>query len=134
MLRLKEFESCSVKINNFTKRLPVLLICVFLCFVFGKTAAQNTNDKRHRSAEGREFWFGFMQGCNLNGQHYLEITATSGEGANFSIFAMKSATAYNTYTVDANSSLQIKLPLNLAEPTGFDRYRKKEFTLYLISQ
>jgi len=91
----------------------LFLLCLASVNIFAE------DSKCHRSTEGREFWFGFMEGRNNNGNvHYIEITVTAREATSFSVYIGKSAVAFETRTVAANSSTQIKLPLNLAEATG----------------
>ncbi|KAF0236037.1 MAG: hypothetical protein FD181_3029 [Prolixibacteraceae bacterium] len=42
------------------------------------------NTRCQRSTEGKEFWFGFMEGRNDNGNvHYIEITVTAREATHF---------------------------------------------------
>ena len=92
-------------------------------------AGQDSNPKCHRSTEGKEFWFGFMEGRNNSGNKYLEITITSREATGFSIYTGKSATPHYTGSVQANSSFQVKIPKNLAEPTGSETIQEKGIRL-----
>lgn len=97
-------------------KLNFILLLLFF-FAFGYISGED--EKCHRSTEGTDFWFGFMEGRNDNNNvHYIEITVTAREETNFSIFLGKSVVAYNSGTVPANNSVQIKIPLNLAEATG----------------
>jgi gliding motility-associated-like protein len=105
---------------------------IYLTIFFLLFCAENKtfgNDERcHRSTEGKEFWFGFMEGRNDNGNvHYIEITVTAREATNFQIFIGKSTTPLQSVPdfVGANSSVQIKLPLNLAEATGSETIQEK---------
>ncbi len=91
---------------------------VILLITTGIAAAQASDPKCHRSTEGSEFWFGFMQGRNNSGNKYLEITVTARENASFSIFIGKSVNPFYTGTVQANGSVQVHIPKELAEPTG----------------
>ncbi|HPT32630.1 MAG TPA: IgGFc-binding protein, partial [Prolixibacteraceae bacterium] len=94
------------------------IILLFFCtLTAGWGYAQTTDTKCHRSTEGREFWFGFLQGRNSSSNHYLEITVTSREGANFSIFTGKSVTAFYSGSVAANSATRVSIPYSLVEPT-----------------
>ena len=102
-------------------RYSEIVLFLFLWFIPGVIQGSTIDPRCQRSTEGKEFWFGFMQGRNLSGQHYLEVTITAREAASFSIFIGKSATANITGNVAANGSTQVRLPLNLAEPTEIGR-------------
>jgi len=92
---------------------------IFLFFFCAESKAFGDDERCHRSTEGKEFWFGFMEGRNDNGNvHYIEITVTAREETSFSVFIGKSVVAFDTRTVLANNSVQIRIPLNLAEATG----------------
>lgn len=81
-----------------------------------------TDPRCHRSTEGTEFWFGFMEGRNTI-DHYVELTVSSRVGANFQLFIGKSPLPYNnqTYSVLPNSALQLRIPFSEVEPTGSER-------------
>ena len=102
--------------------LSLILFCSFSNPIFGE------DDKCHRSTEGTDFWFGFMEGRNDNGNiHFIEITITAIEATNFDIYIGKSTTplANVANSVNANSSVQIKIPLNLGEATGSETIQEK---------
>ncbi len=105
--------------------LKYLILFVFFCapslIVFGE------DSKCHRSTEGTDFWFGFMEGRNYNyNLHYIEITVTASEGTSFDIFIGKSTTPFReNVIVNANSSVQIQIPLDLAEATGSENIQEK---------
>jgi len=86
--------------------------------MIGIAVGKVSDPKCHRSTEGKEFWFGFMQGRNNSGNKYLEITVTARETANFNIYIGKNTTAFYTGLVQANRSVQVRIPKELAEPTG----------------
>jgi len=90
---------------------------IVLFLLAALAAGGNNRDlKCHRSTEGTEFWFGFMEGRNTF-DHYVEITVSSREGATFSIYIGQSDTPVYTHTIGANSSDQIRLPYKDVEPT-----------------
>ncbi len=95
--------------------------------------AYSDDQKCHRSTEGKEFWFGFMQGRNDNGNvHYIEITVTAREATNFQIFIGKSTTPFDSRSVIANRSVQIKIPLDRGEATGSEVIQEKG--IYLVAE
>jgi len=58
----------------------VLRFSILLLFLIpvGNTYSQDA--KCHHSTEGKDFWFGFMEGRNNNGNvHYIEVTVTAGK-------------------------------------------------------
>jgi len=96
------------------KLFPVILLMVGL---LAGTAFQGLGDdsKCRRSTEGKEFWFGFMQGRRISNNHFVEITVTSQQNASFSISIGNNL--FNSYQIGANSPLQIRIPYTLVEPT-----------------
>lgn len=102
---------------------------LLFCLTVGIAGGQSIDPRCHRSTEGKEFWFGFMQGRNNSGNKYLEITITAREPASFSIYIGKSADAFYTGTVQANGSLQVRIPKELAEPTGSETIQQKAIRL-----
>ena len=92
---------------------------LFFLFWIASGNIYGDDSKCHRSTEGTDFWFGFMEGRNDNNNvHYIEITVTAREETKFSVFFGKSSVAYETKTVSENNSVQIRIPSNLAEATG----------------
>jgi len=104
----------------------LIFLMIFLFFFCAESKAFGDDERCHRSTEGKEFWFGFMEGRNDNGNvHYIEITVTAREETSFSVFIGKSVVAFDTRTVLANNSVQIRIPLNLAEATGSESIQEK---------
>jgi PKD repeat protein len=106
-----------------------------LLFIFFIAAFEGYSDdsKCHRSTEGNEFWFGFMEGRRENrNDHYIEITVTAREATNFKIYTGKSTTPFSTGSVKNNGSVQIKIPLDLAEAKGSEIIQERG--IYLTSE
>ena len=87
------------------------------------------DDKCHRSTEGTDFWFGFMEGRNDNENvHYIEITVTASQATNFKIYIGKSL---NSLCIEAllmkTIRVEFKFRLNLAKQPVPNPNRKKEF-------
>ena len=108
----------------------LFLLLVFHLFAWGETE----NDRCHRSTEGTDFWFGFMEGRDKDNRHvhYIEITVTAREATTFSIYLGKSTTPYVTGSVNANGSYQLKIPLELAEATGSETIQDK--AIHLVAE
>jgi gliding motility-associated-like protein len=88
--------------------------------------ASDDKNKCHKSTEGTEFWFGFMESRNYSGLHYVEITVTARETTNFTITIGPNETPFNgTYTVSGNNSLQIRIPWQSVEATGSETAQDK---------
>ncbi|MDX9881480.1 MAG: PKD domain-containing protein [Prolixibacteraceae bacterium] len=102
---------------------------LFLCFagLAGADAiAQQLNDNCNRSTEGTDFWFAFMESRNYHSAHYVEITVTAREAADFTIKIGVNETFYGpTYQVAANSSVQVRIDWNLVEATGSELVQNK---------
>jgi len=94
--------------------------------------AQNDNLCR-KSTEGTDFWFGFMESRNYNPNHFIEITVTASETTTFQIKIGKSETPFNgTYTVFADSSIQVEIPWQTVETIGSEEIQDKG--IHLIAQ
>ncbi len=112
-------------------------LCLFL-FVAGLALSgpdpcRAGNLKCNRTTEGTEFWFGFMEGRDQNRGHSLQITVTSRKTSTFEIFLGKSTVPYGgRYTVEANGSVRVEIPLSLAEATGSDSVQEK--AVHLVAE
>ncbi len=101
----------------------LLLSIIFICFAGFLTAQTGVCLK---STEGTDFWFGFMESRNYNPDHFLEITVTAKETTNFQILVGPGEIPLNgTYTVQANNSLQVKIPWELVETIGSENIQDK---------
>lgn len=112
----------------------VHIIWLFLVLLIAGNAFGD-DARCHRSTEGKEFWFGFMEGRNDNGNvHYIEITVTAREATNFQVFIGKSTTPLPNIPnfVNANGSIQITIPLDLAEARGSETIQEKG--IYLVAE
>ncbi len=100
---------------------------IVLLFFIAIENVYSEDSKCHRSTEGTDFWFGFMEGRNYRyNLHYIEITITASEATNFRIFTGKSTIPLPvTDFVNAGESVQIKLPLDLAEATGSEKIQER---------
>lgn len=107
------------------------LILIVLFFntvsVFGQT------EKCHKSTEGTDFWFGFMEGRNYNPGHYNEITLTSSYTCKYDIFIGKSTTASFSGTLLPNIPLKIQIDWHLVEATGSEKIPFETKAIHLTS-
>ncbi|NQU87958.1 MAG: IgGFc-binding protein, partial [Mariniphaga sp.] len=98
-----------------------LFFCLILFIVATSQFAdgQETNEC-HKSTEGTDFWFGFMENRWYSGNSYLEITVTAREATTFSIEIGPNKIFIDDYTIGDNESRQIRIPwdLNDLEATG----------------
>lgn len=92
------------------------VILLYLMILPVMMSGQNSDPRCHRSTEGKEFWFGFMEGRNSSRIKYLEVTVTAREAASFSIYIGKSTVAFHAGSVQANGSVAVRIPRELAEP------------------
>jgi len=98
--------------------------------LFTHVYGRSTDPKCHRSTEGREFWFGFMESRNYHTQHFVEITVTARETTNFQIYTGNNQTPFNGgYTVQANNSTRIQIPWAMVEATGSEQVQDKGILL-----
>ncbi|MCA1760922.1 MAG: hypothetical protein LC658_14235, partial [Bacteroidales bacterium] len=101
----------------------------FLAFIFCIGLASGLfaqTDFCRKSTEGTDFWFGFMESRNYQETHYIEITVTASETTDFQITIGPEEIPFNSlYTVNANSSVQVKIPWEMAEATGSEEIQDK---------
>ena len=60
-----------------------------------------------KSTEGKEFWFGFMEGRNYQVGHYCEVTLSSNYSCNYKIFIGKSVTPLYVGSVLPNIPVKV---------------------------
>jgi hypothetical protein len=105
------------------------ILALLFWFISGSVSGNEIDPRCHRSTEGKEFWFGFLQGRSSNNGHYIEITVTAREATNFKIYIGKSTVPLYTESVPANGSFPIRFPLILAEPMGSEIIEEKGIRL-----
>ncbi len=105
--------------------LTIFFLFLNLMSVFGQV------DPCHKSTEGKDFWFGFMEGRNYQTGHFNEITVTSIYTCNYNIFIGKSLTPYTSGTVMPNVPVQITIDWNLVEARGSEIIEEK--AIHLVS-
>ncbi|MEI6139406.1 MAG: PKD domain-containing protein [Mariniphaga sp.] len=104
------------------------LIIIFLISTtlngFGQT------DPCHKSTEGKDFWFGFIQNRFWT-EHRIDITLTSVHKCKYSLFIGKSTTPSISGIVMPNTPLKVPLDWLLVEPTGSENIQERG--LHLVS-
>lgn len=109
------------------QKLIFLIGFFLLCF---QPFSAEAKDPCHYSTEGTDFWFGFMQNRSNYSDHYLEITVTSRNGADFTITYGPGETLIGNYTVLANISKPLRIDYNLLEASGSETIENKGIHLY----
>ena len=109
-------------------RFPAILIFLSITLeVFAEP------DVCRKSTEGTNFWFGFMESRVHQEDHFLELTVTAKQSTTFNIFTGPGETPFNgTYSVGANSSVQIEIPWEMVEATGSEEIQDKG--IHLVSE
>ena len=94
----------------------------------------NATDKCHKSTEGTNFWFGFMETRNYRTGHYVDITVTAREPTKFTItIGTDTTTIYGTYNVAGNGSRRVTISSwDIVEATGSEQILNKG--IHLISE
>ncbi|MDO8952451.1 MAG: IgGFc-binding protein, partial [Draconibacterium sp.] len=101
----------------------IILTVFFNCA--GLIAAQN-NVLCHKSTEGKEFWFGFMENRIYREEfHTVLVTVSSRLSTNFKItVGQPNAPLYSrNFFVSANSAQTVEIPWRTAETFGSERIR-----------
>ena len=107
-------------------RLTLFILFLNAISVFGQTA-----DPCHKSTEGKDFWFGFMEGRNYQPGHFNEITITSIYTCKYDIFIGKSQIPYTSGTVLPNMPVRITIDWTLVEARGSETIQAK--AIHLVS-
>ena len=116
----------------------ILFILTILVLCSGQVFGQE--DKCRKSTEGKEFWFGFMEGRNYQKTpldpvykvgHYCEITLSSSYSCNYQIYIGNSATVAYSGPVTPNIPVKVWVDWLLVEATGSEAIQTK--AIHLIS-
>ena len=103
---------------KFLRLIPILLFSNILSG-FGQT------DPCHKSTEGKDFWFGFLENRTYTTGHYLDITVTSIYTCKFKIYIGKSTTPFATGVVTPNTPVRIPVEWRIVEPLGSESIQEK---------
>lgn len=107
-------------------RIPLIIAVFVFCAWNGRTQ----NDICRKSTEGTGFWFGFMESRNYQSDHYLEITVTASATTTFRIFVGPGEQPFgDVYTVEANRSVPVSIPWEMAEAIGSEVIEDKGIRL-----
>ncbi len=110
-------------------RIPVFILILFLITV---TEAFGVSDPCHKSTEGKDFWFGFMEGRNTaQYSPYTEVTLTSSYTCNFNIYIGKATTPTFSGTVFPNIPLKVRPDWHAVEATGSEIIQER--AIHLVS-
>ncbi len=104
---------------------PVILIIIFL--IISSLRGFSQNDPCHKTTEGKDFWFGFME--NRSWQHpeknSLSVTVTSRFESTFTISTGQSENIIGTYSISAYNSRQVFLDWNALQAFGTQNIEDK---------
>ena len=101
---------------------PFFILALFLLTFLAESQAK---DPCHYSTEGTDFWFALMQNRQTGQEHYMEITVSSRNGANFTVTYGPGETFIDTFTVGANSSQTVTIDYTILEPSGSEIIENK---------
>ena len=89
-------------------------------------------DPCHKSTEGTDFWFGFMEGRHtFQYEPSCDITLSSGYTCTYSIYIGKSTTPAYTGTVLPNTPMPVHLDWTQVEAIGSESVEEK--AIHLVS-
>ncbi len=116
-----------------SKIIVSLMIMLAFCLANVVTVSAGENNLCSKSTEGTNFWFGFLEGRNYIDPHNTKIIVTARETTTFTIAVGKSENQFNsTYTVLANSSIEVIIPWEMVETTGSEQVQDKG--IHLVAQ
>ena len=102
-----------------------LIRLILIVLLFNTVSVFGESDPCHKTTEGTDFWFGFMEGRNYNAGHYNEITLTSSYSCNYQVFIGKNATPSFSGILPANSTVRIPIDWHLVETIGSEVIEEK---------
>jgi PKD repeat protein len=103
-----------------------ILLIIFLMPFFSNAQTENPC---HKTTEGLDFWFAFMENRNYNLNHFVEITMTSPFACNYELRIGKSNTIVKSGTIIPDNPVRIKLDWNLVEATGSESVQDRAIHL-----
>ncbi len=103
----------------------------FSIFLFYTISVFGQAGSCQKSTEGKEFWFGFMEGRNYQVGHYCEVTLSSSYSCNYKIYIGKSVTPSYTGSVLPNIPVKVLVDWKLVEATGSETVQSK--AIHLVS-
>ena len=104
---------------------------IILLFVFSSELISAPVKSCHKSTEGTDFWFGFMEGRNADFyKPYVEVTLSSSFTCNYRIFIGKSNGAL-TGQVTPNVPVKVRLDWKTVEALGSEIIQEK--AIHLVS-
>ncbi len=104
---------------------------IILLFIFSSELFSAPVKSCHKSTEGKDFWFGFMEGRNADFyKPYVEVTLTSSYSCKYQISIGKSQPAI-TGSVNPNIPVKIRLNWNTVEAIGSEIIQER--AIHLVS-
>ncbi len=101
-----------------------------LLFFLPEMVKSQEEDPCHKTTEGKDFWFGFMESRNYHSGHYVEVTLTSPYSCNYVITIGNSGTiAPIVGTVSPNLPTQVRIDWKLVEATGSETIQERAIHL-----
>jgi len=105
---------------------------LILMMILSPALAQPVDDPCHRSTEGTDFWFGFMEHMNLM-DHFLEIRVCAREATPFTLtYGPDETPLGGTYQVTPESSVKVDIPWETLEHFGSEVIENKG--IHLVSE
>jgi len=95
-------------------------------------------DPCHKSTEGTDFWFGFMENrwyskpSNPKNAHYIAITVTAREETDFTVTYGPSEIPVASGHVNSNSSVEVRPDWNILEARGTQSFEDK--AIHVVAQ
>ena len=110
-----------------------LIQLILIVLLFNTVSVFGQSNSCHKTTEGSDFWFGFMEGRTYNAGHYVEITMTSSHTCNYSVYIGKNSTPYATGSLPPNTPTPIQFLNNwqIAEATGSESIQAK--AIHIVS-
>jgi PKD repeat protein len=109
-------------------KLPGLILLLFIVITFNVSGAA---DACHKSTEGVDFWFGFMEGRHHQSEHRTDITLTSLYDCEYDIYIGN--VFYSHGIIPKNTPVQIIIPWDKVEAIGSEKIPFEKKAIHLTS-
>lgn len=104
---------------------------IFFSLLVSATVSRGVNDECRRSTEGKDFWFGFMEGRHHQPEHRTDITLTSLYDCEYDIYIGK--VFYSHGIIPKNTPVQIIIPWDKVEAIGSEKIPFEKKAIHLTS-
>lgn len=109
-----------------------MFICIFLTLLISLPTRAESTDSCKKTTLGTDFWIAFMESRNYNRDHELRLIVTSSQNTFFTITTGPNNAVHGTFTVTADSAIEVVLPWQTIEASGSENIQNRG--VHLVAQ